>query len=254
MQIRRKPLVLIPALIGIITIPAAAAFEGDLVPRLADGRIVNDGISDEDGSTSPNVNVFQYSLGELSPGFTQDPGLQPQTGGGLPGGSYLGFNVAGPLLYWDGNNTPAFSPAPSAALELSLGTLRVAVSGATASQNGFVVQQLTAQGAGHRHLNAQLVGTASPIGTYRDSTGATYLAPADGVYAFPIIVTDSFTQTTSPATYSSASTWVVYGQNVSNAVLTEGANALPPAATPEPSTLLVLALGTFTLLGVRRRT
>jgi hypothetical protein len=47
---------------------------------------------------------------------------------------------------------------------------------------------------------------------------------------------------------------LVYGQNVSNTVLTEGANALPPAATPEPSTLLVLALGTFTLLGVRRPT
>ncbi len=243
------------AVFGVVEIKSAGAFDGDLVPRLSGTEMVTDGISDEDGSMATNIRTFEYTLGELSPGYTEDPGFQPQEGSGLPGGSVVGFNTVGPLLYWNGVGRFAvdFEPVTnvgSVGAELYLGPFNTFVGGSSAAKDGFVIQVLTSAGAGHRHLNAQLLGMRDVNGGYTDSLGATYDAPADGIYALAIEVTDSLSQTTDPATYVSGADYLVYNQNESDATLTAGADTLSATIVPEPGTLGILAFG---LLMSRRR-
>jgi hypothetical protein len=233
---------------------AKAGFDGDLVPRLSGSQIVTDGISDEDGSTATNLRTYQYTLGELSPGYTEDPGFQPQTTSGLPGGSFLGFNTVGALLYWNGVGVPNFVPVTSGAqLEFYLGPSTHYVGGSSGAADGFVIQELTASGSGHRHLNAQLLGVPSSTGSYIDSLGITYDAPLDGIYAVAIETTDSVAEITDPADLSSAPDYLVYDQNLSDATLSAGADALNATLVPEPGSLMVVGIGSALLICRGRR-
>jgi len=240
------------ALLGAASPPlSAGGFEGDLLPRLSGSTIVLDGLSDHDGSTASNLGVFQYTLGELSGGFTEDPGFQPQEGNGLPGGSFLGFNVVGPLRYWDGTGTANLATAPAdRSFVLYLGPASVRITGATAAATRFVVVQLTDTGAGHRHLNAQVLGLPSAMGSYTDGQGGMFDPPPDGIYAFPIQVTDAASNTTLSPNFVSGITWLVYNQNLSDAQLSAAADTL---VAPEPATAAVAGIAGMILLVRRRR-
>ncbi|HUO08108.1 MAG TPA: PEP-CTERM sorting domain-containing protein [Phycisphaerae bacterium] len=241
--------------LGASTLSARAGFEGDFAPTLSGNSIRTDAVSDLDGSTASNVQIFQYDLegDPTTPGFTEDPGFRPEPGSGLPANSYLGFNVVTSLLYWNGTGTPSFAPVTDAShLELYVGTQsHVFITGNTGPQNGFVIAQLSSLGSAHQHLSSQILGAPMAGGTYLDALGNTYGAPDVGVYAVGIDVVDSTNNTTNPFDFDSGTRWLVYAENVDDDTLTAGADSFA-APAPEPASLSLLGLGGLALLSRRR--
>ncbi|GMU82979.1 MAG: hypothetical protein AMXMBFR47_28500 [Planctomycetota bacterium] len=107
------------------------------------------GLETRDSSTGMPSRVFESELGELSiPGWTDEPGY---TSSALAPDERIGFNIVGPLLYWDGGGYVA--PPNGERLEVSLsGTTVAAARGDTVFEPGVVFAIATESGAIHSHL------------------------------------------------------------------------------------------------------
>lgn len=102
-----------------------------------------------DSLTGAPSRVFESELGELSiPGWTSEPGYNSAV---LTAGERIGFNIVGPLLFWDGAAYDA--PPNDERLEVSLGGATVATArGNSVFEPGVVFAVATAAGSIHDHL------------------------------------------------------------------------------------------------------
>jgi hypothetical protein len=182
---------------------------------------------------TPGVSVFRGTFGadpeNSLPGFTQFPGISGAVSGptAVPAGSSISFGIAGPVTYWDGTGAVAFGPSPET-ISVSAG-LNVATSGAGPVDGFTVVASVPSSDGWHTHPGYTL--NPDGLGQYWD-----------GVFVLPLTFTNG-ALTPAPA-------WLVFGQNVSDATLTQAVTAVT-AAVPEPTSLAVL--GTGLLLLAKRR-
>lgn len=125
--------------------PQAVAQHSDIFISVTANKMWTWAVSDPNQAEQ----VFDGELGELGiPGFTDDPGYNS---GSLAGNSLLGYNVVGPLYFWDG---AAFvAPPEDERLDILLsGTLLSTVTGSSGFQNGPYFTQASSSGGIHRHI------------------------------------------------------------------------------------------------------
>lgn len=182
--------------LSLFSVPVASAglvaVNADLSPRVEGGRIVV-GASDHDGNFLPVAGVFHYPFGvdPLDPYFTDNPGVAPRAGSGLPAGSQVRFDVLWRLARWGGGGAVGFlPPEDGAALFISFtpwgfGSTHVTVTGTTPAQPGFAFGTVSTSGSMHRHLNAYLLGAdGNPF-------GGDGVEPAPGAYLTAIRLASS---------------------------------------------------------------
>ncbi|MCC6359265.1 MAG: hypothetical protein IT450_11015 [Phycisphaerales bacterium] len=123
---------------------AAAAQHADIVVGAAP-----QGLETRDSLTGAPARVFEGELGELSiPGWTNNPGYNGST---LTAAERIGFNIVGPLLYWDG--AAYVAPPNGERLDISLnGTTVATARGDTVLEPGVVFAIATGSGSIHSHL------------------------------------------------------------------------------------------------------
>lgn len=170
-------------IIAILTIAAApvAAHEG---PRIwigsVDGKVTTfTSDNDLDPTTYEPARLFTAQLQEFFGIFTAEfPGYEVrQTGGDIPPGTTFGFNITGPLLYFD-DFTDTFvtvqahfgppQPGPTPQMALSLGmNIRTTGSSPVTGFNFFTFHEI----GDHSHLSYTLLGDGlsaggGPTGVY----------------------------------------------------------------------------------------
>jgi len=165
-------------------------FGSDPRPVVRSGSIGTDAYDDLTGNLITDVRHFGYTLGR-SPGnpfFTSDPGFNAVVGSGLPAGQQLRFDATRQLAYWNGSGVPSFNNVPAGeSLELRFGAAIATVTGTSTLVPGFSIGNIASGGSIHRHLNAFLVGSASPTpGIYftalRLATSGTSVSPSEAIY------------------------------------------------------------------------
>ena len=167
----------------------------------------------EDGTIiAANHCALAYNFQEFAedPYFMNNPGFFACAntllhGSGLPGGSSLGFNILSDLLFWNGGGAPTFGPVPDGgSLRFNLGNQNRLVATGTGAMPGFHLQNVAGgmfEGAIHRHLNSDLMGTV----------GAN---PADGIYAVQIELTTNAVLAEGPVA-PSLPFWIVFNNGLS---------------------------------------
>lgn len=239
-----------PIVIALLLVPSAAvlAHPG---PRIWVGSEAGQIFTySSDNDVSPTTytpsRVFGAELEDLVPGAgvftTTFPGYEAKkTDAGLPSGTVIGFNIAGPLLRFDEASAsfePTAAPAtPGAATQLAVSSgATVRVTG-DAPASGFDFFTYNATGD-HAHLSYTLYG---------DGSGAS--DGASGVYALPLELT-SASLSTSPVYY------LLLGKDVEqdSALFGTAADVARTTLVPEPASMtLLLALGGGASLVRRRR-
>ena len=163
------------------TASAQTIIDGDVLPGILNNKVFTGAHLDATGADIPNVRVFGYAFqtDPLDPYFTQDPGFNAPAGN-LPAATAFAFNIQSGLTYWNGAGPVTFSATPHAEKFLfTLGAASRTITGTTAAQSGFLIGNVAANGALHKHLNAFLQGS--------DMT----TTPTNGVYMNRVTLTDS---------------------------------------------------------------
>jgi len=132
---------------------------GDIVLSIEQGRI-HTSVEEAENIVEPS-RVFGSELGEIAPGFTDEPGFDCELGA-FPFPSSIGFRIRGPLLRWvdgtaDGRNAQTMSVAFGPLGPVESPQCNTAVEGFSLS--------VGSNGTWHRHLEFT-IDEAAPDGVY----------------------------------------------------------------------------------------
>lgn len=228
---------------GILIIAAVAhAQHMDLRPHLDNNKIAIGAAESQGGVVVPLSDrqyVFGAEFGEADPGqpyFGQDPGFLAEPGA-FPGGSLIGFNIRSGLRYWTGTG---FGDVPHGEiLMVAKGSHSLTLS--EVAQQGFYFGVFDGEGGLHEHLEWQLSG---PDG---NPPPGGMVAPTVGVYLVELEL-----KTDLPGVANSDPIWLVFN-NGDEEAHEAAVNWIQETYLPEPTSLLLLALGAFAMVGRRGR-
>ncbi len=166
---------------------AAFGQHADILVEVSGGQLVTlaDGASGDPNAASC---IFETELGELGvPGFSDDPGFNSST---LAGGSLLGFNVVGPLRFWDG--VGFVSPPDGEGIQISDAGLSIFADGGSSFVAGFDFAQASGSGSVHQHINFWVQHPSF-------DEGDPFTNPiTSGAYLLPLELTSSVHATSDP--------------------------------------------------------
>lgn len=146
------------ASLGLASI-ACGQHAGDVVLSIESGRIRTAAELGE-GLVEPS-RVFASELGEIAPGFSDEPGFDCDLGA-FPFPSSIGFRIRGPLLRWIDGTGDGRSPET---MSVAFGPLGPVESPACNSVvEGFALS-VASNGTWHRHLEFT-IDEAAPAGVY----------------------------------------------------------------------------------------
>lgn len=201
---------------------------GDVIVTVEAGRLIT---ATEHDDTLEHERVFGGELGELIPGFGDEPGFE---GHGLPALTQVGFDILDALRIWNGSDFGAISPS-TLTLELAPG-VPGSPSATTPALPGFVP--------------GFIFGTADEEGEFHQHIGMTLNAPGDeGVY---LVQLRAFSPTdTSGGLVPSESFWLVLNNGMDENTHDAAIDYVRSVIVPAPGALLVSA--GMVLAGIRRR-
>jgi hypothetical protein len=166
--------------------PALAQHAGDIVLDLATTGAIRTSITHPDAPATPE-RVFASELGEVFPGFTDEPGFDSLPGT-FPVPGSIGFVIERALRAWDG---AAFTGVPKERIEIAFASLGPVVSPLDDTPVVGFTLPVGSNGEWHRHLEYTLTPPAS-----------------DGVYLLQLHLFS--TRKDVPA---SPAFWLVFNQN-----------------------------------------
>lgn len=173
--------------------------------------------------------VYESMFGETGiPYFTDDPGFEGESGVFSPGSS-IGFNIISPLGFWNGGGFDDLDPSTAESLTVGFGPNAVTTNTGFVGGFDFVADASTGFDT---HLDFTLNGVGGN-------------APSDGVFLLSLELTSN--------TYATSdSIWIVFGNNVDEAVLDGAVEWVEVNLVPAPGPLALLG-GAMLLTGRRRR-
>jgi hypothetical protein len=142
-----------------LALPAHAQHAGDVTLGIDGGRI-HTSVEVGEGLIEPS-RVFASELGEVEPGFTDEPGFDCEAGT-FPVPSAIGFRIVGPLLRWHNGIGDGRTPASMQIAFSSLGPIESPDCNVAAE--GFSLS-VAANGTWHRHLEFS-IDPAADEGVY----------------------------------------------------------------------------------------
>jgi len=155
--------------------------------------------------------------------------------------------VSSSLLYWNGSGEVSFSAPPEGTyLNFWLHSSYVTLDGESGAQSAQFVETVAKYGSVHTHGVSALYAQSGHSNVPGESG---YLAPADGVYAFSIVLT----LTNGATTYTSDTLWIVFNSNVPETAFNSALNFVDAVMVPEPAGAGLLLAGACTLLARRRK-
>jgi hypothetical protein len=231
----------------VVALSAARALaDYDISPFLQNGQLIVGGLAHTGERIAPPISVFGYDFGEdpYDPFNPSDPGVDQAVGvGNLPAGSQIGYNIVSSLRYWNGNGPATFGTPGQAYVDLTLPLgSTTTLTGTSGPQAGSLIQVVGDGGVMHKHFTTSLYA-AQGAGNIPGMGDPTYLAPADGIYAWSM----DLTLTAAGGNYTSYPFWIVWNNGLSEAQHDAAMDAL---VVPEPTSMALLALGS---LALRRR-
>ncbi|MCW5755743.1 MAG: hypothetical protein KIT54_00740 [Phycisphaeraceae bacterium] len=183
---------IIPATLLLLTTAAMAqTHEGDIAITGVRG-VIETGYADA-GTPVFGRRVFDTTFGKL-PNWTNDPGFDSQVGAFAPRAS-LGFDVLGPVLWWDGL---AFEDVAESRILINKGPVSITTP-LEGPLPGFVFGLASTTGKFHHHMGFELLDPAS-----------------DGVYLLGLRLWDD-----AGALEPSKPFYIVFGQNASVGALAD---------------------------------
>ena len=147
------------ALNSALAASALAQHAGDIVLSVENGRI-RTAIELGEGLIEPS-RVFASEMGEIAPGFTDEPGFDCEIGA-FPYPSTVGFQIHGPLLRWIDGTGDGRSPETMSVAFGPLGP--VASPSCNTLVDGFSLA-VGSNGTWHRHLEFT-IDESAPGGVY----------------------------------------------------------------------------------------
>lgn len=219
----------------------------DIAPYLVNGQLLTGGLDHAGNSEPPSISVYGFEFGEdlADPFNPSDPGINQAAGvGNLPAGASLRYDILSSLLYWDGTGSEVnwTTPTGDTLIQLYMGTSIRTLDGDSGEQVGALIQSVVSDGSLHKHFTTSLYEAP---GTSNVPGDASFVAPADGIYAFSI----DLTLTSGSNSYTTDPIWLVFNNGVS-----EDAHGLAIASlVPEPGSMGLLGLAGLGLMHRRRR-
>lgn len=174
---------------AVFAAPALAQHAGDIVLSIDGGRI-RTAIELGDGLVEPS-RVFASEMGEIAPGFTDEPGFDCEIGA-FPYPGEVGFRIRGPLLKWAEGTGDGRAPDT---MNVSFGPLGPVMSPVCNTITDGFSLPVGSNGTWHRHLEFTIAETA-----------------ASGIFILGLELYSS-----DPAVATSAPFWIVFNHGADEA-------------------------------------